>query len=638
VTNPDGGTNLLPAALTLVRGPRFTAATPLLAFDNDAARAVTLSGNYFVAGMACTLERAGQAAIPSVVTGLTATSATATFDLRNRLSGDWTLRVTNPDGGTLTLGTPLAIARAPRPAFLTGGRFLDGEPVVGVALGGTDFVTGAQVAFEIGGTPTFSGINEVVNMAGTSIPFDATASGVAPGDHDVRVTNPDGGTAVLGAAGTVLGTRTLTSSESLAGRPSIAYNPVDGEFLAVYSVKNGTQWDVRGQRYSALSGKPLGNEIPITSGALDATSTEDQTAPCVAFSAIPYAGPPSGTHYVYQVAYAWKDPNASGNKVKILSQIVHRDGTLEGDQTNALPLFGAVAGTVDGPRIAWNATRGEWLVVHGYDTSAAPDVMYSVLGNFTSDGVLFSTTVGSGTLIATTHTFSTMSGTATANDRDYDADVAWSSTRNEYLVAYTFDVTEAGSPTPADTGIDVRAKVFAGDFSAGPSELANLATLGDVGSKNEVHPRAVSSGAAYLVAWDYLGTAGNRDVRCWLVNATTRAKVGASVTTVEANASVDAASPALAWDGTTGTTGFLAVYPQVPAGSGTSSVVATRYPQSGVAALGTPVHKTLAGAVANAAFDAGDVGARGSGNEFMAGWTVSGSAKAPADAEIRFAK
>ncbi len=648
VTNPDGGTSFLPAAFTVVRGPRFTAASPLLAFDNDAARAVTLGGNYFVAGMACVLEKSGEAPIASVVTGLTASTATATFDLRNRPSGNWTLRVTNPDGGTLTLGTPLAIARAPRPSSTTGARFLDGEPVAGAAVLGTDFVSGAQVSFEIGGGTTFSATNEAVNVPGNLVSFDATASGAATGDHDLRVTNPDGGTALLAAGGVVLGTRTLTTSAASAGRASVAYNPVDGEYLAVYSVFDGSQRDVRAQRFSALTGKPLGSEILVTSGTLDSSTTEDQTAPCVVFSSIAYtdvdpmAVPATGTHHVYLVAYAWKDPLASGNRVRILSQQVNRDGTLVGDQTNAYPIFGAVSGTVDGPRVAWNAKRREWLVAYGNDVSAVPDVKYTCLGSFTSGGVLYLTTVNQGTLIANSHTFTNpQGGTSTALDRSFDADVAWSpvgagSTDGEFLVAYTLDLTETGGAS--DTGTDVRARVFAGDFTSGPSQVADLTTLGDVASKNEVRPRVAAGASTYLVGWDYASAAGNRDVRCWLVNSATRAKIGASVTTVEQTSSNDAAFPAIAWDGTAAATGYVVVYPLAPGGSGTSSVVATRLPQSGTAALGTAVHKTLAAAAANAAFDAGDVAGRGTGGEFLAAWIASGSAKAPVDAEVRFAK
>jgi hypothetical protein len=647
VTNPDGGTRTLAGALTVQHGPRFTAAAPLLGHDNESARAVTLTGNYFQAGMSCTLDRTGQTTIPSVITGLTATAATATFDLRNKAAGSWNLRVTNTDGSTAALASPFVITRAPRPGALAGGRYFDGIPVTGESLAGTDFVSGAQVTFEVGGTPTLSATNEAVNMAGTQVTFDVNATGLQTGDHDLRMTNPDGGTALVGAAAKVLGLRTLTSNGVSAGRPSIAYNPIDNEYLAVYSVFDGSQRDVRGQRFSAVSGKPLGNEIPITSGTLDSSTTEDQTAPCVVFSAVNDASFAGGIQYLYFVAYAWSDPNASPNKVKILSQLLNRDGSLNGDQTVAFPELSAASGAVDSPRVAWNSTRQEWMVVFGYDTSTIPDVCYACLGTgyLQGDGVTRTpSSVGAGTLFVNTHsvTVTPPSGppvTFNQHDKDYEPDVAWSATRNEYIVSYTFDVVEAGNPPPADTGTDVRAKVYGGNFSAGPVQQADLTTLGDVASKNERRSRvATNGGATYLVAWDYAGAAGNRDVRCWLVNATTRAKIGATVTTVEQTAANDAASVAVAWDGSGAGSEYLLAYLLNPGVSGTSSMALARIPLGAGPVLGTPTYGAPAAALANAAFDAGDVAARAVGNEILVGWTVTGSAKSPADAEVRFTK
>ncbi len=610
VTNPDGGTRILAGALAVVHGPRFTAASPLLGYDNDSARAVALTGNYFLPGMTCSLQKTGQTAIPSVITGLTVTTATATFDLRNKAAGNWTLRLLNLDGGSASLAAPFAIHRAPRLGALNGGRYFDGIPVVGEVLGGSDFVSGAQVTFESGGLTTLSAANEVVNGGGTQVTFDVAPSGIQPGDYDLRATNPDGGTELSGAAVRILGLRTLTSSGVSAGRPSIAYNYEDDEYLAVYSVYDGNQRDVRGQRFSAATGKPLGSEISITSGTLDSSATEDQTAPCVVYA--------TGLH-VWFVAYAWKDPGASGNKVKILSQFVNRDGTLNGDQTTAFQEFGAASGTVDAPRVAWNSLQQEFLVVFGYDTSATPDVhcanLQVILQN---DGITWApSTVFAGKLIDN------------QPNRSFEPDIAWSATSNEYIVSYTYEAS----------GTDVRARIFDWNFLTGPTQKADLTALGNVSGKDERRSRvATNGGATYLVAWDYAGAAGNRDVRCWLIDATTRAKIGASVTTVEQTATDDAASVSVAWDGSAAGSEYVLSYLISPGTSGSSAVALTRLPLAAGPVLGTATYGVPSAALANAAFDAGDVATRGIGNELLAGWTVTGTAKSPADAEVRFTR
>jgi hypothetical protein len=629
VTNPDGGTNTLAGAFTVVRGPRLSTASPLLGHDNEASVPVVLGGQFFQAGLGCDLELAGQTPITAVVSGLTASSATATFDLRNKVAGAWTLRVTNLDGGTITLPSTFAITRAPRPGAVTGGRLFEGYAGTGLALAGTDFVSGAQVTFEVTGSTTASATSEAVDGPGTQITFDVATAGLARGDHDVRVVNPDGGTDLSPAAVTILGRRTLTSDGVSAGRPSAAYNAEDDEYMAVYSVFDGTQRDVRARRYSAATGKPLGNEILVTTSSLDPGSTVDQFQPCAVYA-------PS-LHF-WLVVYAWNDPASGGDQSKIYAQIVHRDGTLQNDQTTAQPVFSSSAGTITGPRVAWNSTRSEWLVVFGFGGTSS-DVYYSCLapGIVLGDGTQLLSVVSSGTLIATFHTVTIGGNSADIDDKDFDPDVAWSSTRNEYAVSWTLDVVEAGDTIPPDTGSDVRARIYDGDFSAGPVQRASLTTLGNVSNKNEGHSGVASSGATYLVAWDYDGGGGNRDVQCWLLNATTRAKIG-SLVAVEQTATDDAALPALAWDATAAATGYLVSYPLFPGASGSSSSILTRLPQSGTTATGTAVHRTVAAALSNAAFAAGGVATRGTGGEFMASWTVSGSALSPADAEVTITK
>ena len=628
--NPDGGTRTLPAAFTVVRGPRFTGATPLLGIDNEAALAVSLTGAYFAPGLTCVLERQGQPSLAAIVTGVSAASATAAFDLRGKAAGAWTLRVTNPDGGTIAFPTSFTISKAPAPGVLAGTRYLEGESGAG-SLAGTAFAAGAQVVFEGPGGTISEAANEAVGGGGTTLTFDIAAAPGAVGDNDVRVTNPDGGTALSPTTALVLGTRTLTSEGVSAGRPAIAYDAEDDVYLAVYSVFDGTQSDIRALRFSGATGKPVGEEIVVTSSALESSSTESQTSPCASYAPELDA---------FLVGYAWQDPNADGLTVKVKFQLVNRDGTLNGNQFNALTVHSVASGTVRGVRAAWNATRKEWLLVFGMDNGADRDVGAACIGEGFVLGdppVRSPDLVWSGVLVGNTHTISTQGGPATINDRDQDPDVAWSPTRNEYLVAYAYDFVEAGSNPPADTGVDVQARIFSGSFASGPVSLATLTNLGNFNGKDDGLPRVASGGDSYLVAWELRQSAGNRDVQCGLVNAVTRAKVGAS-TTVDPSAPEDVAGLAVCWDATPSATGYVIASTRVPGGSGTSSILSTRFPQSGTGALGAAVQKVLAPAVPGVSFEGPDLAGRGSGGEFMAGWTVSGEARAPADAEVRVAR
>ena len=456
--------------------------------------------------------------------------------------------------------------------------------------------------------------------------MDLALADVPAGDHDLRVTNPDGGSGMAPAAATVLGLRTLASGVVSSGRPSLAYNAEDDEYLAAYSVHDGTQWDVRARRFSAWTGKPAGNEVSVTSGASDGSSTEDQTAPCVVYS-------PEIDRYF--VAYAWKDASASGDKAKVRSQLLKRDGTVDTEQAYALTVFTAGSGTVGGPRVAWNAPRQEWLVVWAFDASLVPDIRYaSVNTGLDGLGNPIQGIVGSGVLVATTHDAPAGTGTITISDKEYEPDVAWSSASGEFLVSYTFDEVEGGESPPPDSGTDVRAKFFSGDFGSGPSEEGSLSTLGNVSGKDERRSRVAHGGGYFLVAWDYAGAAGDRDVRVWVVNPDSRAKVGGSPATVDRTGTDDTAEPAVASNGD-----FLIACAVSPGSSGASAVLAARYTVTGGGVLSaSPSYRTLAAATANAAFALPDVAFRTSGGEYAGAWTATGSGKDPADAEIRIAK
>ena len=644
VTNPDGGQETLAAALTITRGPRLASATPLLGHDNDAARALAVSGSYVHEDATGTLLKDGSADIPGIVSGLGAGAFTATFDLRGAASGSWVLSLTNPDGGTITLATPFTVALYPRFTSMNPARGFDGDLLTGVVATGSSLVAGAQLTFERSAVTTLQATAETVGGGGATLTFDADLTGLVPGTHDVRLANPDGGTELYPGPFRVLGLRTLTTGYSAAGAPSFAFNAEDDEYLAVYAVSDGSQWDIRGQRFSGETGEAVGAEISITSVANEASGTEDQTAPSVAYS---------DDLDVYLVVYAWADANAAGDKVKVRSQFVNRDGTLHTAQSTAHSIYTATSGVVSRPRVAWDrdghgavapdvggdGSAGNWLLVWSGGTGTGADVLYRVFNEgFDAGGTIIPLEVASGILISTTHSGTDGDGNPVEiADRDQDPDVAYSPATGEFLVTYTWDDADDGNASS-----DIRARFFDDDFTSGPVSTGDRNDLGNVSGKNEDRSRVAldSANGRFLVAWDFDNGGGAFDVRCWLVDAATRARVGLTETTVETDPTNKSASrPDVVFDPTGTTASWLLAYALNSGTTATSSIILTRIPvDEGASGLGTATHGTVAPAAANTAYSGAAVAVRGTGTEVLAGWIASGSAKAPVNAEVRFTK
>ncbi len=623
--NPDGGTNVQTGVFTVNRAPRLTNATPLLGQDNDAARVLALSGLSFQADLTCNIERTGQPPLGAILTGLTANAVTATFDLRGAASGAWTLRVTNPDGGTAVLGVPFVISRAPRVQVVNPSRGFDTESLAGVVVSGTDFVAGAQATLERAGVATVAFTGEVVGAPGTTVTGDLALSGIASGAHDLRVTNPDAGKDVLTGAFNVLGRADLVSGHTSAGRPHLAWNPDRSEYLAVYAVSDGSQRDIRARRFDVVTGAQAGAEIVLTSGP------EDQFDPSAAWS--PYLAK-------YLVVYTWNDPNASGQQTKVLAQFVDGDGTLNTDEENAYPVGGRDSGTVSPPRVVWNPDRKQWLLAWAFSRE---DVLGLVLDEGqVFGGALVPGEVFRGVLVAT----SRVVGEDTVHDWDYDPDIAYSSSATDYIVTYSFDTLEVSpgppAPPPADTGIDVRAAIFDSDFSAGPNRLATLTNLGATSGKDEIRSRTAFSAATsrYIVAWEFLDGSGGKDLRCFLVESAARTRVGTTATTLDQTGSDVCSDLAVAFDPTTGSNQWLVAWAVSAGTASTSRIEMARIPPSAPApsGLGTPVYRTLAGALSGEGFQGPAVAVRGVAGEFLAAWQAAGTAKPGVNAELRFAK
>ncbi|MHC4924191.1 MAG: hypothetical protein ACYTG4_08960, partial [Planctomycetota bacterium] len=631
VLNPDGGTRTLEMAFTVNRGNRLTSATPLLGHDNQDAVEVNVTGDSFVDGLTCVLQKPGQPDLSGAVTYNSSTDFDVVFDLVGKDDGNWDLRATNPDGATAVLADPFVIARAPRVTGISPNRGFEIESLTGVNAGGSDMVDGAQANLERGGNSTATGTNEQF-VSQNSVLFDVDLDGMASGLHDLRVTNPDGGTEVFSDAFWVLGDRSLVSGVNQVGKTSVAYNGTLNEYLVVWDHYDGTQWDLSAQRFDALTGAPVGSVIVLTSSAVDSSSTEDQRLPAVEYSS-----------YLdkYFVVFRWTDANADGDKVKVCGQFVDGDGTLNTPQFNACTFFAQQGGVADGPDVAWNPDRKEWMLVWGWDTSAGGDVYYQVFDEGTTlpDGRLIPGSVNSGILISSTHS----GEEGDIEDADYEPAVAYSPSAKEYIVSYSYDFTEVATqsnPNPTDTGSDVRARIYDGDFSSGPSQQASFTSLGnETGNQRNEQRSSVAYSSAqddFLVAWDYITSAGDHDLRVWVIDATTRSKVGGAYTRVEATSTDDATHAHLFFDPTSGSESWVVVYAINTGDSGNSSIELARYPSVATGnGLGTVVRETLQDGVDGETHTTGGGAARGQNGEVLTAWPTAGGSD---DARTRSTK
>jgi hypothetical protein len=182
------------------------------------------------------------------------------------------------------------------------------------------------------------------------------------------------------------------SSES-----AVAYNSANGDYLVVWYYHTGEyNWDIYGQRVSS-SGALLGSEIPIS------TASQGQFSPAVAYNSI------SGEYLV-----VWEDIRG-GTIRDIYGQRVSSSGALLGSE---IPISTASGGQYS-PKVAYNGTSGEYLVVWGDARNGTTN--YDIYGQRVSS---------SGALLGSDIAISTASG------NQYLPAVAYNSTIGDYLVAW----------------------------------------------------------------------------------------------------------------------------------------------------------------------------------------------------------
>jgi len=178
--------------------PTISSITPGSGQTDTLVSITDLSGTGFQAGASVSLRRTGHADIPAANVNVgSPTSITCDFDLASAAVGTWDVVVTNVDtqsgvlsnGFAVTLPPPTVVSIAPNMATV--------DTIVSITdLAGSDFQTGASVKLRKSGQPdVVAGSVVVASSNRITCVFDLT--GVALGQWDVVVTNPDSQAATL---------------------------------------------------------------------------------------------------------------------------------------------------------------------------------------------------------------------------------------------------------------------------------------------------------------------------------------------------------------------------------------------------------------------------------------------------------
>ena len=237
VTVTQGGVSkVCSGCFTVSNVPDVVSISPTAGNGGTPVSIDAINGTNFTNGATATLEQTGQPPINLTETVFSAgppTKLSGTFDLTNAAPGKWSVRVTNPDGGTDVLADAFTVTQAaPAIAHITPDT-LQQKTQTTLAFTGTAFAPGMTVTF-----PDDSGItvDEVTRKSNTAADVKVTATDIAKlGSRDVKVTNTDGQTSTCDACLTVVqgpqaryfGTG-VTAYENFNGGAFVAAGNLDG--------------------------------------------------------------------------------------------------------------------------------------------------------------------------------------------------------------------------------------------------------------------------------------------------------------------------------------------------------------------------------------------------------------------------
>ncbi len=195
ITNPDVQSAELPGAFTVTYpAPVLTGITPASGKNNEVIGITDLSGSNFRDGATVSLNKSGEADIPTINGPIiTPGKILCFFDLNGASVGAWNVVVANSDGqyDSLPGGFSIYYPQAPTITGITPATADNGGPVSISNLEGTGFQPGAEVKLSKNGESDIPGTLVTVNSSSKiTCSFDITDA--ETGDWDVTVINNDG--------------------------------------------------------------------------------------------------------------------------------------------------------------------------------------------------------------------------------------------------------------------------------------------------------------------------------------------------------------------------------------------------------------------------------------------------------------
>lgn len=222
VTNPDAGFATCVGCFTVNVGPDLTSVTPSSGGQGATDLALVFAGSNFTPTPTVAFSGTGITVV-SVTRDLSTQLTVVVSIASNATASARDVTVTNPDGGVDTLNAGFTVTGGPTIDSITPSAGANSGSVTITNLAGTNFVDGATVTLERDGHTAITMTGTTVDNDGTTITgsFNLAPGGVpaAPGPWDVRVTNPDAGSAVLAGGFTVTGGAPTVTSVDPAARP-----------------------------------------------------------------------------------------------------------------------------------------------------------------------------------------------------------------------------------------------------------------------------------------------------------------------------------------------------------------------------------------------------------------------------------
>ncbi len=193
VTNPDARLGTLPAGLFIESpAPTVTNIMPNAVFATNEVISSHIYGTGFISDATIKLTKLGQNDIVAIgVVVVNSSEISCVFDLNNAKTGRWNVVVTNPDGksGMLADGFDI-VYPTPTLTSITPDNGLNSGTTDITYLSGKGFVPGAVVRLRKSGEDSIVAYyTTVVGDSKITCTFDLT--GIATGNWDVEVTNPD---------------------------------------------------------------------------------------------------------------------------------------------------------------------------------------------------------------------------------------------------------------------------------------------------------------------------------------------------------------------------------------------------------------------------------------------------------------